>query len=338
MLFVLRFDPSGLRLSCASGQLISEAVEQSGMWIPLSCRNGVCEVCEARLKQGKVVTKDGVVTKADHESPSQGVLLCQVCPQSDCVIEIERIYGKGERGVKKLACQVIGVDELNASIYRARLRLPAGKLPEYFAGQYLSIELPGKTAPNYFSIASAPGQREIELHIQADPHLDTAVEIVEYLKKSETVSVSLAFGKACLPAVPKCPLILMAAGTGFAQMKSIIEFVFQQGSCHPVTLYWGVRRESDMYMQSLAKQWQHEHPEFRFVPLIAEDDTLAGVEHHNQLAEAVIADGHDLSQCEVFVSGSPRLVFSAMDELVAGGLAESQFYSDVLEYATKEQF
>ena len=38
----------------------------------------------------------------------------------------------------------------------------------------------------------------------------------------------------------------------------------------------------------------------------------------------------------VFVSGSPKLVFSAMDALMEAGLPESQFFSDVLAYATRE--
>jgi len=239
--------------------------------------------------------------------------------------------------VKTYACQVMKVVAMKDFIYQVRLRLPAGRLPDFSAGQYLAITLPSKEAPNFFSIASAPGEREIELHVQADPHLATAVELIETLQQSPVISVTLPFGKACLPAAPSKPLLLLAAGTGFAQMKSIVEYVYARLDHHPVTLYWGVRREEDMYLRDLAEAWQRENKGFRFVPLIADDsDAVAGIEHHNQLADAVIEDNHDLENCEVFVSGSPRLVFSALDELVARGLPKECFHSDVFEYASPE--
>ena len=91
-----------------------------------------------------------------------------------------------------------------------------------------------------------------------------------------------------------------------------------------------------MYFRELAEAWQDEHALFHFHPLVADIDDIEDNAHHNQLSDAVIADKHHLDQAMVFVSGSPKLVFSAMDALTEAGLSENVFFSDVLEYASRD--
>jgi len=236
-------------------------------------------------------------------------------------------------------CQVKHVEPLKAHVYRVLLGNFSKQKPVFLAGQYLSINMPDRDMPSFFSIASRPELDTIELHVQADPHLESPVEIIDFLnhcmKHDESISVSLPYGRACLPALlPACPLILLAAGTGFAQMKSIIEHLHHHQFAHPISLYWGVRKQDDMYLKSLANSWEKQSEYFRFRPLIANIDDNQGVEHHSQMAEAVVADNLDLQQSRVFVAGSPKLVFSAMEALLDAGLPEQQFFSDVLEYQT----
>jgi CDP-4-dehydro-6-deoxyglucose reductase len=275
----------------------------------------------------------------ESENLGKELMLCQAWPVSSCKVRINNIYGPGELPVKSTVCRVRAVEMIKGHVYKVELQLPAGKLPEFYAGQYLALELPGKEAASYFSIASAPGLREITLHIQADPHLTSAIEVIDYckscLEKDLSVSISLPYGKACLPSVPEKPLILMAAGTGFAQMKSIVEYLITQDSSLPIALYWGVRKEEDMYLDSLAKEWTQQRDNFEFHPLVADIDNIDANAHHNQLSDAVLADCASLKGYQVFVSGSPKLVYSAMDALLEAGLDEQDFYSDVLEYAPR---
>jgi CDP-4-dehydro-6-deoxyglucose reductase len=91
-----------------------------------------------------------------------------------------------------------------------------------------------------------------------------------------------------------------------------------------------------MYLKSLAEDWARINENFRFIPLISDIETIEATDHHNQLSDAVLADQNNLSNAMVFVSGSPKLVFSAMDALMAAGLPEDQFFSDVLAYAQRE--
>ncbi len=324
-----------------SGASLLEVARQHAVKVPVACRNGVCMVCRADLVSGQVETgARRKLVEADRSSGPQEVMMCQTWPLSDCEFKVKNLLRPGELPLNMLMCQVTTVEVIQGYVYRVKLLLPAGKLPEFYAGQYLSLTLPGREAPCFYSIASPPGLRELTLHVQADPHIQSAVEVINYLTEqcdsAGLVQISLPFGKACVTSVPEKPLILMAAGTGFAQMTSIIEHMFATGFTLPIALYWGVRKEEDLYLRDLAQDWEAQHPNFSFHPLVADIDNIADNAHHNQLSDAVVADFSDLSECLVYVSGSPKLVFSAMDALMEAGLKEEQFFSDVLEYASRD--
>ncbi|MDX1399242.1 MAG: CDP-6-deoxy-delta-3,4-glucoseen reductase, partial [Oceanospirillum sp.] len=68
--------------------------------------------------------------------------------------------------MKTMACQIESVELLGSSdVYRVVLQTPAGKLPDFAAGQYLEIILPNGDR-SAFSIANRPDGRRLELHIQ----------------------------------------------------------------------------------------------------------------------------------------------------------------------------
>lgn len=329
-------------LECSENETIYEAAKAHGFSLPASCLNGVCHVCRANLISGSVMTgaSKKLINQQSKESISPEIMLCQSWPKRQSEIEIRNIFGPGELPLKKVKCQVLSVERLKGYVYQVDFQLPAGKQPEFFPGQYLALQLPDKEEESYFSIASRPGLRILSLHIQADPHLLSAVEVITYLEscvdQKMIATLSLPYGEACLSSLPDKPLVLMAAGTGFAQMKSIIEYLLENQFTQSISLYWGVRKEEDMYLQGLAESWTEKHENFKFIPLFADIDNIKATEHHNQLSDAVLVDQNDLSDSMVFVSGSPKLVFSAMDALMEAGLPESQFFSDVLAYATRE--
>ena len=334
--------PKRYELECSEGETIFEAAKAQGFRLPVSCLNGVCHVCRASLVSGKVLTgaTKGLVQQAKDNTHAPEIMLCQTWPKAESEIKMKFLYGPGELPVKKVTCQVLSVQRLKGHVYQVDLQLPAGKLPDFFPGQYLALDIPGKEDASYFSIASRPGLRVLSLHIQADPHLLSAIEVIAYfeacIERHQSASLSLPYGDACLTKIPDKPLVLIAAGTGFAQMKSMIEYLFENKFNKTVSLYWGVRKEEDMYLRALAESWLKDHSNFSFTPLFADIENIKATEHHNQLSDAVLVDQHDLSETIVFVSGSPKLVFSAMDALMAAGLPEKQFFSDVLAYATRE--
>ena len=220
------------------------------------------------------------------------------------------------------------------NIYQLRLEWPHNRPMSFMAGQYLALHLPNR-APSWFSIACAPGAEVLTLHIQAPPEWETAYEIIEYVRRHGSVRVSLPYGEACLRRPPDQPLLLVVAGTGFAQAKSLVDFLKNTRMDQPVTLYWGAREQTELYLRELPEQWASDWALFRFRPVLCESDASM-VCHHERLVEAIIADGHALDAVTVMACGSPAMVYSVLDGLAAQGLDTSRFHSDVLQYAPRE--
>lgn len=335
---LVTLQPAQLTFLAESREPILEAARRSGIGVRAACRNGVCEICAGLLKQGSAYDlrrKKGLAEGAT-------VLLCRAEARGNLVIQIDNLMAAGSHPIESVTADVVELTPLNHDVFQVRLRLPPGRKAPFHAGQYLAIALPGEE-PAWFSIASAPNGQMLELHVQAASDWATAQGVMDYLREQGRVPLQLPFGKACLAQRPDRELLLVAAGTGFAQMKSIIEYlaaVDQEATAiagrAPVTLYWGVRRQEDMYLRSLPEEWQAQWPGFRFVPVVGNDEDSEWQGHHDQLAQAVLDGGYDLPNLTVIASGSPVMVYTLMDALVAAGLPPEEFLSDVLEYAPRK--
>ena len=240
----------------------------------------------------------------------------------------------GNNQPREVQAKVVDVRSISHDVFRVELELPERSSLSFRAGQYLSVNLPDAD-PCYFSIASSPSEEHIELQIQASPEWTSAQKVIDALTSGQDVTVELPHGRACLSAAPNKPVLLVAAGTGFAQMKSLVEFLQETGFDQPIKLFWGVRRHEDMYLRSLAQQWQSDWPPFTFIPVVGDDEDNDWSGHHDQLVRAVLASGADWQNVEVHASGSPTMVYTLMDALVEQGLPEQAFFSDVLEYAPR---
>lgn len=322
--------PSSLVFRAPASMDLLSAARLAGIAVPSACRNGVCELCEARLVRGQVLD-----TRSRTRVANAGrLMLCRSQALGDIELEIETVMAAGQNPARKFHANVVDLRSISHDVYRVELQLPRRRELSFHAGQYLSVVLPDSD-PCYFSIASSPDVDHLELHIQATPEWVSAQRVIDALKSGQPVTLDIPNGYACLASVPDKPLVMVAAGTGFAQMKSMVDYLRNTDFQQPVTLFWGVRRHEDMYLRSLAEEWQREWPPLTFVPVVGdcEDNDWSG--HHDQLVNVVRASGHDWQNVRVMASGSPTMVYTLMDALVADGLPQSEFFSDVLEYAPR---
>lgn len=315
--------PSGAVLETLPGERILDAAQRLGYECPQSCRNGNCHVCAALLVDGQVAQAGEV---GDHGE----VYTCLATPLEDCVVLWDGVLALGEIPVRTLACQLVECVEVGGDVWRVRLRAPAGKLPRYHAGQYamLTRENGEKSA---FSLASAPHSgRELELHVLARE--TSSLSLIEQLQRNRMVRIELPYGDTHLAELPDGPLVLIAAGTGMAQMHSLIEHCREKGFKYPVHLYWGVRRPEDFYGLEEWEAWQNT-PNL-FLHKVVSD--LCGWEGRcGLLHEAVCEDISDLSAVHVYASGSPAMIYGTLDALVNAGMDPHQMRADVFAYCPR---
>ncbi len=161
----------------------------------------------------------------------------------------------------------------------------------------------------------------------------SAIELLAFIRRQGFARVQMPFGDTHLAELPDGPLVLVAAGTGMAQMHSLIEYCRAAGFTHPVHLYWGVRRPEDFYQLRHWDEWRrmpnlHLH---RVVSDICDWGGRCGLLH-----EAIRQDFSDLKSLHVYASGSPAMVYGTLDALVEAGMDPHQMRADVFAYAPRE--
>lgn len=325
--------PKGLSFEADEDETILDAASKAGIKMLKSCDNGICEVCRATLKTGQIDTPQGQMDET-HEEVNP-ILPCVSKARSNLILEQKRVLAPGEIPVQHIAFQIKDINPMLGGVYEVNLLAPAGKLPEFHAGQYLELLIEDKEYP--FTIASAPGTRELQLHLGTNPKNPSTLEILSYLENNVTVRIRLAKGNVwmCAETEPynlHDPLVFVVAGTGFAQAKSMIEeqFKHQHSALH---VYW-INRNNDGFYTQLAEEWAekglvHYHA-------LAPDNT--GSQYYsNKKVQQLMADdfGEDLSHVRVVCCGSPNFVYKVLDGLEAKGMSEKQMMSDVFAYAPR---
>ncbi len=216
------------------------------------------------------------------------------------------------------------------------LELPQGVAVTFKAGQYLEIVLPIKQCP--FSIASAPHLAgHVEIHVRPTPNSDDSRQIEALLNTATAVDIEIPKGDCYLEQAPDNPLILIAASTGVTQMKSIVEHLMVRGFKRPVYLYWGVLAAKDLYLSPMIRSWEHEHPNFHYIPVVSEPATSPEWSGRTGLVgQIALADFDDPSDITVFVSGGPNMVYATLDAFVAKGMPAAAMHSDIFSYAPRK--
>ncbi|WP_404416879.1 NAD(P)H-flavin reductase [Marinospirillum sp.] len=235
----------------------------------------------------------------------------------------------------KITTQAVikSVELLSNNVYQVLLQ-PEESV-EFQAGQYLEIGVTDTIwAP--FSIACAPGSQQLELHIQYLPGRETSELLQKQLKDGGELTLCLASGECVLPEQEQ-PLLLVAAGTGFAQMKSLLEEAFKRNWQAPLTLYWGARNVEGLYALPQALAWEKQHSNFQlFTCVDLADADWKG--RNASLTESLAMDfieGDSAAQVKGFISGSPAVVYAVEDLMMSRGMPAKALLSDAHAYAPR---
>lgn len=201
---------------------------------------------------------------------------------------------------------------------------------QHLAGQFISILYPDGSY-QHFSLANAPKKNaEIELHIRHNVNDKNTQIFLEQLKIQKKVYIKGPFGE-CVYQNNNKPTLLLAAGTGFAQAKAIIEQAYENQSYPLIHLYWGVKTPQDFYLPELTQAWKNIISHFYFTPVISKLDGISTwMGRVGYVSELAVTDHPDLKDFQVYVSGPKMLTVAAFELLQKYKLPMNCFYSDML--------
>ncbi len=335
MTFKIRIESSGHEFSAEEKETVLAAALRQGVMLPYSCRNGACGTCKGKILSGQVdygTYEARAMSEAEREKGH--ALFCQARPLSDLVVEAKEIDAAKDIPIRILPCRVVKLEKLAHDVMQLSLKLPEGQRLQFLAGQYIDILLAGNKRRS-FSLATSPLSDELlQLHIRHVPGGFFTDHVFTKMHEKDLLRFQGPFGVFFLREESDRPAILVAGGTGFAPIKSILEYAFTKGVARPLHLYWGVRAKRDLYLPDLPQAWTKEHGNFRFTPVLSEprpEDRWNG--RQGWVHEAVAEDYPDLSRHEVYASGPPPMIDAIKGMVKKCGLPEDRLYYDSFEFA-----
>jgi CDP-4-dehydro-6-deoxyglucose reductase len=329
----LRIEPYGRTVEVRQDQTLLDAALSSGLNLPHSCKSGHCASCRARLRSGDIQYPHGrPLGLTGSEAASGQILLCQARAASpQLVIEARSIARAGEAEIRNLPCRIERRVLLAPDVMQGFLRLPATEQVGFQPGQYLDVLLDGGQRRS-FSLACPPHDaRLLEIHARRVAHGRFTEQLFGQMRDGALLRIELPIGQFAYRH-DDAPLILVAGGTGFAPIKSIMRHVFEKGPARGAHFFWGARTRADLYQDSWLREFQRTYPQLRYTPVLSDEAAVEGYEQ-GWVHAAVLRHYPHLSKHVIYAAGPPQMIEAMRVAFPAAGLAADQLRFDSFDYA-----
>jgi len=332
----IRLRPSGHEFTAEPDEPVLEAALRHGHTLPYGCRNGTCAACIGKIVEGEVSYPGGhPPALSEAEAATGQALLCQALPGSDCEIEVREIDQARDIVVRTLPVRVVRIEPVAHDVTVLRLKLPAAERLQFLAGQYVDLLLKDGRRRS-FSLANPPhDDEELELHVRRIPGGRFSDRLLSDMREKALLRFEGPHGTFFLREDSDKPIVLMAGGTGFAPIKSIMEHALAAGIERPMHLLWGVRARRDLYMDALAQGWADANEHVTYTPVLSEpqaEDQWQG--ETGFVHEAVLRHHPDLSGHQVYMCGPPPMIDAGRTAFRAAGLPREEIFFDSFDYAS----
>jgi len=236
--------------------------------------------------------------------------------------------------IQHVRAQVERIRDLTYDVRELTLHLLDPPQLEFKAGQFISFEVvkEGLKRPlvRPYSIVSPPSQRErVALVLNLIPSGPGSTYLFS-LKEGEETRFFGPAGNFYLREDPARDILFVATGTGIAPFRSMLFTLFEREVSRPVTLYWGLRSQRDLYYQNELEALARTHPNFAFLTTLSRpEDGWAGERGRvTRLVEERIVSVKELA---VYLCGNSGMIKEITEIVRKKGVCpiyREKFYDD----------
>lgn len=315
----------GCTFEAASDESVLDAAVRAGVMLPSECCFGACGTCRVRLVSGTVRYDEAPPGLSEAEAEQGYALACQARATSDLVLSTDRPLVAPVPPARQRA-SVRAIERHDAGVVALTLAIHGLERIAFRPGQYLHVHL-GEAGVRSFSMASAAGAATVELHIRRIEGGFFTDTLLSTLLPGDTLDVELPLGGFGYHAEDYRPIVMIATGTGIAPLHAMLGDILADPDHPPVSLFWGGRTPSDLYLHDALSALAAHHDDFDYTPVLsraAPDWTGA----RGYVQHAVAERYPDLTEHAVYACGSPDMIASAKREFASRGMSPRYFYAD----------
>ncbi|MGE5615274.1 MAG: 2Fe-2S iron-sulfur cluster-binding protein [Bacillota bacterium] len=302
---------SGESFDAEADETLLVAALRAGIKLPHECTLGGCGTCRVKIVEGVVGYESQPLALSEAEAASGYALACQARARSDVAIEVPHVELASPA---RYEAMITDLAPLSRDVMHLSLVLPDLATFAYRPGQHMNVFLEDGVHRS-FSMASIPDGNGVDFHIRRIPggrftagHLDT-------LQPGDLLDVEIPLGTFCYDEGDRRPLLMVATGTGISPIKCILESLLDDPECPPVSLYWGMREEEDLYLDEQIRGWEGRLRDFRYVPVLSRPGPeWKGRRGHVQ--QAACEDLRDFAGHSIYLCGSPTMIRDAKREFL----------------------
>ncbi len=209
---------------------------------------------------------------------------------------------------------------LTHNVYELRFTRPASL--QFSAGQFLLFQVPSLSdladlQPRAYSIASAPGEKELIFIIKLVPEGRASTWVQRALKPGTVVTMQGPLGSFVVDRTSPRPFLFVATGTGAAPLRSQIRHLLQDlGEERTIDFVFGGVSPKDLFWEDEWKELSETYPQFHYhVCLLnpgSRTDVLAGAVE--KILPTIIPS---LDAVSGYFCGSPAIVSTLRKHAVA---------------------
>ncbi len=314
----------GKEYTCRQGEKVLDCLMRHGVMLPSSCRSGVCHTCMVRAARGQ--PPEAAQNGIKDTLRAQGYFLACVCePAED--LEISLVDSAATRNRAVLTSK----ERLNDSVMRLRLACEGGF--SYRAGQFINLIRPGDELVRSYSLASLPGEAELELHIKRVPGGQMSTWLFDELKVGQSLEFYGPSGDCFyLPTDPEAGLLLVGTGTGLAPLYGIVRDALAQGHTGPIRFLHASLAVPGLYMVDEMRELAATHENLSYIPCVLHGEPPVNGARGN-IVDVVQRRMQNLGGWRIYLCGDPPIVDALKRACYLAGAAIKDIHSDPFVFA-----
>lgn len=253
----------------------------------------------------------------------QGYFLACVCrPEHD--MEIRQANVESLRH----CATVSAMERMNANIMRLRLR-PTRPF-DYQAGQFINL-LHGDVARSY-SLASLPGEDELELHVRHVPDGRVSSWVHQQLRLNDSVEFHGPAGDCFyVPGRPEQPLLLIGTGTGLAPLYGILRDAIERRHTGEIRLFHGSLHSDGLYLVEALQRLAAMYDNIHYIPCVLHGEAPPGGAV-GAIDDVVMQFLPNLTGWRAYLCGDPEIVRRLQSKIFLAGASMQEIHADAFTF------